>query len=639
MANPKPKTKKRHGKTVGKISLKEGPPDIIATMDIETDKEGDLLDANLAFHTRDGELKYYTATSWPEFIDCVKDATQYNVWRIWAHNGGGFDYIDFMKLLIQKEFKDQAEYKSCKLISSSMLELKIGIAGLKRQISFADSARLLPTTLKDLTGPKGFNLDLPKMDVPKEFKENMGEYKRQFPEKYHLYHRTDTVALLECLEKFRDMVEEISGLQNLQLSIASTAMRVFRLKFIEYDIFTPGKDELAFQYEGYQGGRTEYVGDGGPDVGKNATYSCVHQWDSNSHYPAAMENMLFPVKPGIYVNKHSEMFGKDGLLHYGMYRARFEQRHGRIAIIKPKIDDVVSKQAIWEGEAIATHIELNAILRNGGKVTPSEGYIYPTQSLRPIFRRFVQELYAWRLHEKSVGNMAMVLVIKLLMNNLYGKFAERPISESFEILEGATLRAQLDASEKDPKNCKITLLERIAPNAYAVQRPRVVDHAFPAISAFITADGRMRLLDIANVHGIAIIYMDTDSIHTREEFPKQLRSETRLGFFKCETDKHPEGVTEIIGGRKCYVNMTEEKVKAKGVPSYSFEHRLMEIANGIETGQPFIANFRSPLKAKGAMKAAANHSANRFDEYTRTINRTPSTFEEGNLRNYPLASF
>jgi hypothetical protein len=614
----------------------DGALSCIATSDIETDSEGNLLDVNFVYRDESGVNHYATFETWEDYLIHVGQVcNKVKIDRVYAHNGGGFDWVELCRKLLSdapgNTLGTIAQYKGALLSNSKIMQLSVKIRRCKRVVRFADSFYLLSTSLDALTGPNGFNLDLPKIKIPKEYMSDMGRFKQDHPDLYHAYHKRDSESLLEVLHRFRDGINSVANIGNLTLSIASTAMRVYQTRFLHWDIVTPGAEELDFTFQGYQGGRTEFVGDGGPDSGTQATYSGVHQWDSNSHYPAQMRLQLFPVVSGTKVQTRQVMY-QGGLLRPGMYRATYEQKHGRMAIIKPRLPNGhVSKDACWVGEAVATHLEWNEIIKHGGTVKPSVGYVYTNETMQPIFKDFVDTLYALRMSYKDSGNLAMVLIIKLLMNNLYGKFGEKPVGDRLALMDDAEVITLMHQGQEDGIT-KVTHCPDVAENCYIITEPRKVRHTFPSIAAFITAGGRLALLEVANTYGVEVVYMDTDSIHTRGEFPASLTSETELGKFKCESLNHPDGVVEVIAARKAYINVTEQKTKCKGIPTKAFEdYKLPDVIKAIETGQPMLIAYKAPTKIKTAVKLQGV-SANKFLEHTRTINRDQSTYQKGLLR-------
>lgn len=590
-----------------------GQLDVIATADIETDKDGRLLDVNLAY----GEV-YQTCASWWEWLECVRMAYETaKVGRVWFHNGGRFDVVNLAVAILRGELAGLVESYDLRTIDGTIIEARLKLVGLKKMVRIGDSFRLMPYALDQLG--KGLGLD-GKDYVPDEFKSDMGRYKREHEDAYRKYHKRDTLLLLRVLETFRANLAKLAEVGNLRLTCAATAMAVFRTGFLGEDIVTPGKKERDFTRLAYQGGRTEYFGDGDLRSGTRATYDGVSTYDMNSQYPRMMRDNLFPVSRGFHTTRERLMRDDEGRIRPGCYRASFWQKHGHIAIIKPKMGPVPAKEGAWSGETHATYIELREIEEHGGRVVLHEGVVYRDRDMKPIFREFVEKLYAWRLLAASAGDEAMKTVVKLIMNNLYGKFGQGESGERVAMLTPAEVLV-LVTGEHPAVVRELEFFE----GAYTIEEEIQVPHAFPAIAAFITAHARLALLYPANHLGVRYIYGDTDSVHTQDPMPAELVSQSELGSFKLED----QDTSKQYAGRKLYRDIGSGKIRAKGIPKKAHDARLFNAA--AEEGTPWKAPYQAPMGIRSATrKNVANPS--KFEDYTRTVTASPSTRELGLLR-------
>jgi len=73
---------------------------------------------------------------------------------------------------------------------------------------------------------------------------------------------------------------------NLKITIPSTAMDVFRRKFLKNTLKTPSVEQIKMMYKAYYGGRTEAF--------KRGIFFDVNVYDINSLYPYSMVNASFP---------------------------------------------------------------------------------------------------------------------------------------------------------------------------------------------------------------------------------------------------------------------------------------------------------------------------------------------------------
>lgn len=594
-----------------------GRLDVIGAADIETAEDGTLLDVNLAY----GDF-YETYKSWEQWLEAADHATNHErVGRIWFHNGGRFDLVGLVVGLLHGDFEHIVRDFNCTLIGGSIIEVRLKMAG-KKQTRLADSFRLMPSSLEDLAGPKGFGYAKGKDDVPERFKSRMQLFKRDFPDRYRAYHKRDTLLLLQILSTYRDLLNDIVPIGNLRLTCASTALAVFKAGFLEHDIILPGRQERDFTRLAYQGGRTEFVGMGTPEPGTVATFEGVNKYDVISMYPRMMQLYTFPVKPGFWSKHASDMRYRNGIIRPGCYRGRFRQQHGHIPLLKPRmVDGEMGKDGFWSGETYATHMEFRELESSGGHVELIEGVVHTDDSMVPLFRPFIETLYARRLEAERAGNLALKLVIKLIMNNLYGKFGQGEEGESMSQL------APDQVAKLQERGAKITPLSDLGDDVYAISEEIECRNSFPAIAAFVTASARLTLLRVANDLHIRLLYCDTDSFHTQDALPADLISETELGFFKLESQAG--GHEMAYGGRKLYIDLTEQKTRAKGIPKKAHDIDAMHAA--FEGRSELVNFYNAPSSIKTAIRKGLK-SPNEFRAFTRRIKGEPSSLEKGLLR-------
>lgn len=591
--------------------------DVIAAADIETAADGSLLDINLAY-----EGFYETYRSWEDWLHGAEFATnRKGVGRIWFHNGGRFDLVGLVIRLLSGDLDDIVRDFRCTLVGGSIIEVKIKTAA-KKWIRLADSFRLMPSSLAELAGKKGFGFTKGKDEVPEHYKSNMGAYRAEHAEAYHAYHKRDTLLLLEILNEYRRLLNEIAPIGNLRLTCASTALAVFRIGFLDYEIITPGRRERDFTRLAYQGGRTEFVGMGTTEPHTICTFEGVNKYDVISMYPAIMKRDLYPIKPGFWSKRDATCRDSYGVIRPGCYRVRYNQQSGQVPLLKARLPDgTVSKDAAWQGETYATYLELRELESTGGTVEIIEGVVYENDAMVPLFERFVSSLYAWRLEAEAHGNFALKLVIKLIMNNLYGKFGQGETGESL----AALTEAQTD--ELRERGAVLRPLPDLGDDVYAVTEEIHNGNAFPAIAAFVTGGARVRLLSMVNRERVPLIYCDTDSFHTQGRIPDKHVSESELGMFKLES--RPGGHEMAYGGRKLYVDLTEQKSRAKGIPKRSHDINLMHLA--FESRAELKMDYNSPASIKTAVRKKMRHP-NEFLAYSRRIKAEPSSKEKGLLR-------
>ena len=78
-------------------------------------------------------------------------------------------------------------------------------------------------------------------------------------------------------------------------------------------------------------------------------------------------------------------------------------------------------------------VDIQENVKIGGKVTQIyEGVIYRENFQVSPFEKIIDELFALRKKYKDEGNDVMQLLVKLIMNALYGEFLRKDILESYQ---------------------------------------------------------------------------------------------------------------------------------------------------------------------------------------------------------------
>jgi hypothetical protein len=361
----------------------------------------------------------------------------------------------------------------------------------------------------------GESLGLPKLKMPA---------KRASKEAWDTYARNDVEIIR------RVMLEWLSFLQAFDLgtfgpTLASQAIRAFRHRFMDHQILIDDSTKaLQLARAALHGGRTEAFRLGrvrGP----------VHCLDVNSMYPAVMAEHSFPTALRMFAKQVSmrelarwlESYSVVALVQLETTRRRFAHVHNkrlvfpvgrlRLALTTPDLRD-----ALEHGEVRA--IECAAVYEQA-----------------PIFARFVAELYGLRMTAAARGEKVRTWLLKILMNSLYGKFAQR--GEVWETVQQTPDKRIASWTEWDA-------VERVAYRfrqfGGQVQQRSVEPEAHdshPAIAGHITAFARTRLWDLIETAGQgSVFYVDTDSLFVSHKGLARLQGsidETRLGALKYES--------------------------------------------------------------------------------------------------------
>lgn len=616
------------------------PVNAISVYDIETASDGTLLDIGFRH-----SFIYETFTSWLDFLAFIyEEEPEEKISVVWAHNGGKFDTV----ALICEMYKNEKLYStfikdySARLINGSILELDIEFKN-GEHVLFRDSFRLFPMSLeKALQSMTGKGKD----DVPKEYKSKMELFKEKFPLDYYAYLKQDCDGLFEALTKFRNLVNDISPIGDLPLSLGSLALKVFRTSFLHEEIRTPNELQKEFTERAYSGGRTEFFGMGKigdvlkikfkkiPFIGfdiftyKNVYPKCNY-YDYNSMYPAEMLAGLFPFGQCVWTKTLE--FYDDGITPIpGAYEIDFYQTGGHIPLLRGWMNGKKTKEHVWQGSGVYTSDEVLYLQNIGATVNIIKGCYYPDS--KPLFREFILFFYELRMKSREEKNAALDLVCKLIMNNLYGKFGQREEGEELRFLSFDEAQAIIEAIQTG-KEQKIISISFMSPDSdepnesgvcpFAVKTRTFVSHRFPLIAALITGRARCKITGLSERYWQDAIYCDTDSFVTQATIDPALICPNTLGMLKPEY----ENVTMEFWGRKQYRIIEKNELKQKGVKIKDAE----TFAAQVTTPDGYEAEYFAPAGIKQSIKKDLA-APNKFERYTRVIKNDLSSYEKGLIK-------
>jgi hypothetical protein len=536
------------------------------TYDIECDSHGRLLDVGVFYK---GDFKIFP--DWKSFYEFLVSEKPV----LYAHNGGRFDSVGFATWLYRNEIKFTAALKLGRIIN-----LQIGRASLR------DSVCLLQASLEQLA--QTFEIE---GKIQHNYIERMQDLKSENPELYYEYLRRDCELLHDVLTRFDFELKEICDYGNLKVTIGSIAMAIYRKRFKPFEIYLPNPTEKRISRYALRGGRCE--------IYRSGYIRNVNIFDVNSLYPSMMMMHQFPFRGGV---RTSEIVRDgEGKISCGFYRVKFRQMKGRLPIL---LDD--DKRYIFKGEAWATHFELNYLESLGGIIEQvKEGYHYEFTDF--IFKSFVKEIYELR---RSATDDARKTAYKYLLNNLYGKFSQKDEYEVLRVMTLGDARALLEQGET-----VIPIIEESDIGLYSVMEKARFNVAFPAISALITAAGRVFLTSVMERYFENLIYCDTDSIHLKDILlESELIDSSSLGKFKPEFI----GVSCWYFGKKQYV-IEGFKTVQKGIPQSAIPS---DFVDSMRTGEAEIA-YHSPTLFKTAMRESIENPSQFAKRYKRVIRQRP----------------
>ena len=193
---------------------------------------------------------------------------------------------------------------------------------------------------------------------------------------------------------------------------------------------------------------------------------------------------------------------------------------------------------------------------------------------RAIFKQYVHDVYALRAEAKAAGDAPRSLLLKYLLNSLYGKFGQRRFG-SWKQLEGADLEQQQANAANGDGFCRWQDLVEGNPEAgfaeYLETEGKIYrfepaeegmgDNSICSIAGFITAMARAKLwraMAVLLEQGNTVHMTDTDSIVTDGHLPASMVGKT-LGQWDLEETSPATGCS--FHAPKHYTFNEEAKIK------------------------------------------------------------------------------
>ncbi len=496
--------------------LRKDKKNTFSVLDIETGKEGNVLEIGL-----DNGKDYYKFNSWAHLMAFLHLHNSKKCFRkIIIHNGGRFDLVS----LLMDESSGIGEWD---LIPTGSSIVFLKCKSFKKQIIFQDSFQLLKSSLKKCC--HDYKVETPKRDIDID---RIEEIFHNDYEQFDKYLRADCKGLYQVLEAF----QKIMDIDFVPVTTASLAMYLFRRKFLEKDFMLPSlrmnNRTDRFITRAYAGGRVECFRPG--------IYEQAYSYDINSLYPSVMINNLYPIGRPVFTTKWNAK-------HLGFYDITWNQKDRSI----PPVLWIKSKngfECVYEGRWTIPSPEIKLALKHGVEIEFHSGLFFP-KSMN-LFKNWVTHWYETRLEAKDDGNNALAECCKLMMNRLYGKFAQKEEAEKVcKIEDKETLIKLLKKKCLKPYQEENFL--------YTVTEQRMIPHRAVHIAAMVTSYARVVLAESLISHINTLIYCDTDSVHLTAPMNEDFISD-QLGYFKAEE----EGKAVYLG-RKAY--MIGDKQKFKGI--------------------------------------------------------------------------
>lgn len=365
---------------------------------------------------------------------------------------------------------------------------------------------------------------------------------------------------------------EINNLgANMRMTTSSTAMDLFRRRYLKAAIPQPDMDCMIACKQSYFGGRTE-------DFVKGRVEPCVIS-DINSMYPDAMLRTQYPYPSPERFTKHTNP--PESCLEY--------EGITKCDIFVPKMH-VPPLPYKYEGKllfpignltGVWTNLELRYAISLGCDIRHIHWSYFTSKTFNP-FAEYVDDIYSKRMEMKA-KRMQSETVMKLMMNGLYGKTAQNWMLEADAAKYGLTVKKQggtfVMLSEATPEQVRFTAdnyphyLARNIAIAQAI--PKIKAFMNPILASYTTAASRIkihRFCHITHEEGCGLAYTDTDSIYSQKAASCMSHSE-ELGALKLEPEEKQPDVVIIIAPKvkQAIKNGRIVETTAKGIPGKSFK--------------------------------------------------------------------
>ena len=365
---------------------------------------------------------------------------------------------------------------------------------------------------------------------------------------------TDCVIVWEALYR---IFEEVG---NIKITQASLSLTFFRSHFQKFDI--EHNENVKYFWESYYGGRTEAF-----KIGK--THAQVI--DVNSMYPEAMRKCVFPNPKFLKRVENVSVAALKKIMFEGEGMAKMEVEHKKMWLgFLPvrKGGKLVFPVGCFSGSW--NFHEIRFALENDVIEIKKIFFVCYGERMESPFVEYVDTLYGRRLRSKDDFEKFR---LKIFMNSLYGKFAQRITEETVYIKDYEAHSHVIDSYKRQGRFLKMSCFNATRKDCIlTVTPPAHMDTSFtiPSFASYITSYARVMLLKkLIEIKPLRPVYCDTDSIFYEVDGLEQ--SDTFIGGWKKEN----KVVTEIRG-LKNYTfvdyDISQKEVKRiKGVPKNAIQ--------------------------------------------------------------------
>lgn len=466
----------------------------------------------------------------------------------YAHNGGKFDYR-----FMEHKLRGQVNYKG-----SSLMRAQIGKCEIR------DSLHILPVALGQYKKQK--------FDYEKMRKRNRHRHRQEIID----YVLSDCKNTLDLIKKF---VEK----NGFKISVGAAALAQLR-KDYKIENVANWTDELLRPY--FRGGRVECLAGLGYFEGNFKYY------DVNSMYPDVMANVAHPIGSE-YVFRDGKPNSNTFFLtiecdNYGALLTFDETTHE----LNSDVSHGVFKTTIHEYQAA---LELGLIENvkfiecvDNYKITKFDKFVLPRYADRQKTKARLKEFKKAGIDtgDEFFNTTALDLLLKLELNNAYGKTAQNPRKFKQYLFTDPG-----EAPDENDEGCGWEL--QLTNGEYWVWQRPSPDTKFLNVGTGASITGAARAKLLRAIHAAKNpVYCDTDSLICEELRDHELDDE-KLGAWSLDA----EVSKVIVAGKKLYAYEKKDgkqEFRSKGTKDWNWNEMLQLLA-----GEKVIKIAPAPTLTRG----------------------------------------
>lgn len=463
------------------------------------------------------------------------------------------------------EFREDYPWLNLNYLKGRLISAKLG------NVTFRDSVNHFKMPLAVLGESMGINKM--KMDIHSEE-----------------YVTTDAWICVKAMCYARDYIANLNG--KIGATSGSSAVSVWRA--MTDDEFMFGPIDTPWLRKGYYGGRTE--------IFRKRSAGDIIGYDVNSMYPFCMLNS-FPesLQQDDHMLKQKGMAEITVSIPKSLYVAPLVYRSTEGRLVYP----VGTVRGVWSYDEIRYAEDCGCRVHKVHKTMAGSSLCRP-------FDDFIHVLYNKR---KTSKNAAERLMLKVLLNSLYGKVASKG-----EITRVVSRHHLLKSGSPRIAEVKWINAHRGLLDYYTPQQPYVN----VAWGSMITAHARLNLTKyLAIVPPEKLIYCDTDSIYVVNH---TMPVSNELGGLKEETVKKDDVMI-------CYqpkVYQYGDTYVAKGVPRAKYND-IGELIS--DPAREFIENGFTTFQAPIRFRASLNSHRGEANEWVPHTKSMLTTYKHKTLSN------